>query len=310
METLDHPDRDRIQELLGRDEFFWLDLESPGDAELDEVGDQLGWHPLALEDAREFEQRPKLDDYPNHALLVFYGVEDGELAEVHLFVSGEWIVTVHRRPCAPLAALHARGADQAAGSEEELVYRILDALTDSFFPALEAADDQLEELENEIVAQPSDQQLGQVLTLRRRLGPMRRIAEDQCELFSNVRALLERMPGLERDRAAEAFRDVSDHLERIADLVEGLRDRVRDSLGLYASTNSNRLNEVITRLTVVSTVFLPLTFVVGFFGQNFGWMVDHVDSFTTFLLYGVGGVTVPLVLTVLAFRRLGLLSER
>ena len=310
METLDRTDRRRIEELLGRDEFFWLDLESPDDDELDVLAELLGWHPLAVEDAKEFEQRPKLDDYPNHALLVFYGVEADGLAEVHLFVSGEWIVTLHRGPCAPLDRLHDRGADQAAGTEEELVYRILDALTDSFFPALERADDQLEELENEIVARPSDEQLGQVLDLRRRLGPMRRIAEDQCELFSDVRTLLERMPGLERDRAAEAFRDVSDHLERISDLVEGLRDRVRDSLGLYASTNSNRLNEVITRLTVVSTVFLPLTFIVGFFGQNFGWMVDHVDSFLTFLIYGVGGVTVPLLFTVVAFRRLGLLTGR
>jgi magnesium transporter len=84
---------------------------------------------------------------------------------------------------------------------------------------------------------------------------------------------------------------------------------VRDALGLYASTNSNRLNEVITRLTILSTIFLPLTFVVGFFGQNFGWMVRHIDSFETFVVWGVGGSVLPLIVLVVAFRRSGLLGR-
>ena len=102
METLERPDRDQIERLLARDEFFWLDFESPDDAELDMLAELLDWHPLALEDAKEFGQRPKLDTYASHALLVYYGVNepDRRICEVHLFVSGKSLVTVRRSPCA------------------------------------------------------------------------------------------------------------------------------------------------------------------------------------------------------------------
>ncbi|HEY3189057.1 MAG TPA: magnesium transporter CorA family protein [Solirubrobacteraceae bacterium] len=312
MRTLERIDRSEIEELLAREEFFWLDLIGPSGGQLDELAALLGWHPLALEDVKEFGQRPKLDDYRTHALLVFYGAHapQGTLTEVHVFVSGDWVVTVRRRACQHLDDRRGRVAADPPETEEELVYHVLDALTDSFLPVLEDLEDRLEELEDEIVARPREQQLGLVLALRRQLGPMRRVTSDQRELFSDVRAVLDQLPGLEHDEAADAFRDVSDHLQRIADWVEGLRDRVRDALGLYASTNSNRLNEIITRLTVMATIFLPLTFVVGFFGQNFKWMVDHVESFPAFAVWGVGGSVIPLVVMVWLFWRAGLLARR
>ena len=100
MRTLERIDAAQIRELLGREEFFWLDLHSPSHDEIDTLADVLGWHPLAVEDVKEFHQRPKLDDYRDHALLVFYGVHapDGLLVEVHIFVSGDWVVTVRRAP--------------------------------------------------------------------------------------------------------------------------------------------------------------------------------------------------------------------
>jgi len=310
VKTLGRIDRGDIERLLAADEFFWLDLLQPSEAKIDELAALLGWHPLAVEDVKEFGQRPKLDDYRDHALLVFYGVhDDHRLTEVHLFISGDWVVTVRRRPCRPLEERRAAVEHDPPDTEEEIVYRVLDALADSFFPVLEQCEDELEDLEDAIVAAPDDRQLNQVLELRRKLGPMRRVADDQCEMFSDVRQVLEHLPGLERDHAADAFRDVSDHLQRISDWVDGLRDRVRDALSLYASTNSNRLNEVITRLTVVSTIFLPLTFVVGFFGQNFKWMVDHVGSFGAFMVWGVGGTLVPAALLVVLFWRTGLIGH-
>jgi len=310
--TLEHIDRSEIERLLASEEFFWLDLVAPDDRQLEELAGHLGWHRLALEDVKEFGQRPKLDDYRSHALLVFYGVHepDARLCEVHVFVSGDWVITVHRAPCAALDRCRLRLPDDPPQAEEEIVYRVLDALADSFFPVLEDLEDRLEALEDEIVAAPSEDQLGLVLQLRRRLGPMRRVAEDQDDMFSDVHAVLECLPGLETsEAAADAFRDIADHLHRIDDLVTGLRDRVRDALGLYASTNSNRLNEVISRLTILSTIFLPLTFVVGFFGQNLGWMVERVDSLTTFLIYGVGGTLVPLLIMLAVLRRMGLLRR-
>jgi len=313
VETLDRTDRDRIAGLLERDEFFWLDLESPGEDELDALSELLGWNPMAIEDVKEFGQRPKLDGYQGHALLVFHGVNepDGQLCEIHLFVSGGSLVTVRRGAHAALEALHDRLSPPPPRTEEQLVWRVLDVVTDSFFPALDAIEDDMERLEDAIIADPDRRLLSNLVRMRRRIAPMRRIAMDQNDMFSDVRAVLEDLPGLERDPGAEdRFRDIADHLQRIAELLDGQRDRLTTALELYATTNGNRLNEVIERLTVVATVFLPLTFLVGFFGQNFGWMTSRVDGFGSFLIWGIGGMVACVVLTFVMFRRAGVLEDR
>ena len=307
MRTLARLDQEEIERLLVRDEFFWLDLDSPADDELDRLAALLGWHERATEDAKEFGQRPKLDDYENHALLVFYGVHapDGALVEVHLFVSGSWVVTLHRSPCHHLEMQHKLFGERPPGTEEEVVYRILDSLTDSFAPCLEKVDEEVEALEDEIVRQPDEKQVGAVLGLRRRVGPMRRVAVAERDLFASVEDVIDRLPGLEHD-AANNFRDVSDHLNRTAEILESQRDRLAGALQIYSSMSDHNLNRVSERLTLVATVFLPLTFTVGFFGQNFGWLVRHVDSFGDFLLWGVGiGLVAPLVLIYVLFLRAG-----
>ena len=308
MRTLARLDKQEIERLLVRDEFFWLDLDSPTDDELDGLAAMLGWDPLALEDAKEFAQRPKLDDYANHALLVFYGVHapDGRLVEVHLFVSGSWIVTIHRAPCEHLHMQRDALDDHPPHTEEDVVYRILDALTDSFGPCVTQFDDEIEALEDAIVAEPHERQVNEVLQLRRRISPMRRKAAEQRDLFTSVGDVIDRLPGLERDTAGNQFRDVSDHLHRTADLLESQRDRLAGALQLYSSISDNRLNRVTERLTLVATVFLPLTWTVGFFGQNFGWLVSHVGGLGSFLIWGVGASFVaPLILLYILFRRAG-----
>jgi magnesium transporter len=309
VQTLERIDRARIEELLARDEFFWLDLIGPTEAEIDELAALLGWNPLAVEDVKEFRQRPKLDDYRTHALLVFYGVHApaADLVEVHVFVSGSWVVTVRRQACRHLDERRESVADDPPETEEEVVYRVLDALTDSFLPVVHDAQERLEDLEDEIVAGPTEEHLGRVLGLRRQLGPMRRVAEDQRDMFVDARAVLDRLPGLETsDDATDAFRDISDHLQKIAELLESMRDQLVGAVQLYSSMTDNRLNRVTERLTLVATVFLPLTFTVGFFGQNFGWLVRHIDGFGPFLIWGIGvGEVLPLVLLYALFRRAG-----
>jgi magnesium transporter len=310
--TLARLDRAEIERLLVRDEFFWLDLDSPSDDELDGLSAVLGWDPLALEDAKEFGQRPKLDDYANHALLVFYGVHtpDGTLVEVHLFVSGGWIVTIHRAPCQHLHMQRDALADSPPHTEEAVVYRILDALTDSFQPCLDAFEEEIEGLEDEIVAAPHERQVSDVLRLRRRIGPMRRAASAQRDLFASVGDVVDRLPGLERDTAGNQFRDVADHLHRTAEVLESQRDRLAGALQIYSSMSDNRLNRVTERLTLVATVFLPLTWTVGFFGQNFGWLVRHVDGPGSFLIWGIGvSFLLPLVAIYLLFIKAGYLKR-
>ena len=108
MQFLETPDPAEIKKLIKQNEFFWLDLHDPSAAELDEAGELFGLHELAIEDSREFGQRPKLERYESHALIVFYGVQGDELVEVHLHVSGDWVVTVHRKGCAALKTAYRR----------------------------------------------------------------------------------------------------------------------------------------------------------------------------------------------------------
>lgn len=312
MRILDEPDAERIERLLVDDEFFWLDLHDPGEAVLERLAGQLGWNPLAVEDAREFGQRPKLDDYADHALLVFYGVHepDDGLVEVHLFISGGWLVTVRRGACAGLAGLRDRLGPEPAHTEDELIYRVLDALTDSFLPALDSLDACIDKLEDDVVADPHPRQAQEILAVRRRVGPMARTAVAQRDLFASVTDIVDRMPGLEGEDLRDRMRDVSDHLTRTAGHLEGFRDRLATTLDLYTSANANRLNEATERLTLVATIFLPLSVVVGFFGQNFGWLTSRIDSLTTFLIWGVGLPVVGLAVMAVLFARAGLLGRR
>lgn len=313
MQILDASDQGfDVAGCLERDEFFWLDVPAPTDEQIDQLALQLGWHPLAVEDVKEFDQRPKLDDYEQHALLVYFGVDPAEerLIEVLMFISGEWLVTIHRDTCHALDQLRERMRAGEPRTEEEIVYRVLDVLTDSFLPVLDRVDDEIDLLEEAVVDNAHSDQIGEVMALKRRVGPIRRVALVQRTLFHSVTDVIDRMPGLERDEARNEFRDIADHLAHIADMFDGFRDRLGSTLELYATQNANRLNEVTERLTLVATIFLPLSFIVGFFGQNFGWLTSHIDSLTTFLVWGVGGLVVPVAVMVTLFARAGWLRRR
>ena len=311
MRTLERIDHDEIAQLLERDEFFWLDVVAPSEAQIDALAEWLGWHRLAVEDTKEFHQRPKLDTYRTHALMVYYGVHDRKPVEVHVFVSGSWIVTVRHDACGPLEAKYDQLTHAAPETEEDVVYCVLDALTDSFFPLIHETEDAIEQLEDDIVAAPHEEQLQRGLALRRVIAPARRVAGDQRDIFSDVHVVLDRLPGLETsEESAAAFGDIADHLHKIADQLESERDRLVAALQLYSSMSDNRLNMVTERLTLVATVFLPLTFTVGFFGQNFGWMVRHVDSFGAFVFWGlIVGELLPLLAIYALFRRAGWLRR-
>ena len=120
MQVLDTVDLDAIRALHGREEFFWLDLDAPSDADVDALGELLGIPDLAIEDTKEFGQRPKLDDYGERVLIVFYGAHGTELVEVHVHVSGQEVVTVRRAPCAHLWEARERAATARVRTEQDL----------------------------------------------------------------------------------------------------------------------------------------------------------------------------------------------
>ena len=186
------------------------------------------------------------------------------------------------------------------------VYRILAALTDSFFPVLETIDEELDSLEEAIVAAPTDEQLTRIFRLKRALSGLRRVVDPARDLLQRAPEQMTGLSGLAPD-SRDYFRDVYDHLVRISEQIDSYRDVLTSAMDVYLSTGSNRLNVVMQRLTLIATIFLPLTFVTGFFGQNFGWLVDHISGFASFAVLGVGGLVLPAGLLLMLFKRAGYL---
>jgi magnesium transporter len=303
----DRIEKSEIAELLGRDEYFWLDLTGAGEAEVAELKDVFGFHPLALEDTLKRGQRPKLDDFGEYMFLVYYAAEEAEhggveMIEVHAFLSGGYIVTTHSRRCAALEEVRERLEAQPPRSEQFVIYRVLDALTDTFFPILERLDDRIERLDGEIFERATPDQLEEISALRRQLVELRRIVTPQRDLLARgIDDILE-IPGLEVD-SRNYFRDVYDHSIRISDQIDSYRDLLAGSRDAYLSVVSNRLNQITKQLTVMATIFLPLSFIVGFFGQNFKWLVGNIDSPGAFFALGIGSLVLSALALLVWFRR-------
>jgi magnesium transporter len=300
-----------IKDHLARDHFFWLDLTAPTTEDIEKLRELFGFHPLALEDTLHFGQRPKLDYYQDYIFLVFYGARDHvshetePLREVQMFISGKYLVSVHQDELPVLDEQRSRLDGLVLHSEQFLLYRVFDALTDSFFPLLTRMDDEIDELEAAVLAGPTDQQLQRLFAMKRELVAMRKVVTPQRDLFARSIDQLADLPGLELDER-DYFRDVYDHLIRISDLIDSYRDLLSNTTDLYLSTVSNRQNEVMKQLAIVGTVFLPLSFITGFFGMNFSWLVSKgITSTWSFFVLGLGSMLATCVLLLRFFKRRG-----
>jgi magnesium transporter len=307
MEVLTELDEERVRSLRERDEFFWLDLLRPADEEIDSLGRVLELHPIALEDTREFGQRPKVDMYEGHMLLVFYTARvrehsspPAEPIEVHVHLSGSSIVTVHREDCELLGRLHATLSDEQTEDEDFIVYQILDALTDAYYPVISALEERIDELEGEVLERTRREQLRTIYRLRQDTRELQRLVAAQRDHFPAAMSAIRSLPG-HTHGSREYLRDVADHLVQIAGELQRQNDDMLALAGTWFNANSDRLNAVAARLTIIGTLFVVWTLVTGFFGQNFGFLVDHIDSKHDFLLYGVGALVIPTVILLALF---------
>jgi magnesium transporter len=301
-------DRAAIEQRLQSGACFWLDVRTPGEPEFAMLAELFGFHPLALEDSRAFGQRPKLDSYDGFAFMVVYGAspdEDG-LVEAHVFYTDRYLVSIHH-DVAP-AFQHLREVAERRHKPFErssvLLYRIVDSMTESFYPLLSDFDERIDDLEERTFASPDDSVLQAIFGLKRRLVGLRKVVTSQRDLFGSVSAGSEDLPGL-TEEDERYFRDVYDHLIRISDLLDTYRDLVSSSMDVYLSSVSNRLSDVTKQLAIIATIFLPLSFIVGFFGQNFAWLVRNVPTAQDFWVYGIGSEIVAVVLLCVWFRRRG-----
>jgi magnesium transporter len=285
-----HFSRENVEKLLAGDSFFWVDVDQPNAADYAILRDVFKFHPLAVEDSEKFDQRAKIDDYDNYVFIVIYGAvpDDDRLVEVHCFYSEKFLVTVHRDEAPAFTEVRQRYVKRKKVDDPaKLLYRIIDALVDSFFPILADFDDRIDELENQTFLNASDAQLQEIFQMKRLLVGMRKAITPQRDMFAGLIGGVAELPGM-TEEDERYFRDIYDHLIRISDLIDTYRDLLTSSMDVYLSTVSNRLNSVMKQLTIMATVFLPLTFVTGFFGQNFGWMVGHIGSGPVFFGLGIG----------------------
>ena len=304
MEVLERVDHDRIARLRERDEFFWLDVTDPSPDEIKMLGELLGLHPVAIEDTVEFSQRPKLDSYGDHLLFVFYTVRKGrntgealfEPVEVHIYISGSFVVTIRRAECTQLDALHHELDSADSEAEDYIVYKVFDVLTDAFYPIIDALEERIDALESHVLlSRPSREHLAEIYRLKQRVHDLSRRVVPQRDRFTTGSDVILELPGLARG-TREYLRDVGDHLVQIASELHRQQEDLTALTATYFNANANRLNAVATRLTIGGTFFLIWTLVTGFFGQNFGWLVRNIDTRHDFYLYGVSALVIPTVI--------------
>jgi magnesium transporter len=293
----------------GQGGFVWLGLFEPGAEELAQVRDTFGLHELAVEDAQTFHMRPKIENYDRDVRLVILRTaryndeaEEVEFGEISVFLAPTFVITVRQG-----AASGLRGARQRLEQRQELLaagsasalWAILDQVVDDYAPVVAGLEHDIDQVEATVFS-------GAVAPTER-IYSLRREATD---FYRAVHPLLAVVSTIERATKATELqpylRDVQDHLV----LVNEEAAAQRDLLGTVLEANmavisveqtrvSLRQNSTMEQLTVLATVFLPLTFITGFFGQNFGWLVAHIHGFPTFLIYGIGGLAVPLALLYL-----------
>jgi magnesium transporter len=268
----------------------WIDLSGENAALLDELRQRFGFHPLAIEDCRQFDQRPKLEEYRDHLFLVTQGftspgerVSDLTLHELHAFLGKNYLVTVHTDELPAVEDVWRRVTQSSAALErgaDFVYYMIASRMVEADFPILDRITDELEGLEDRILEAPAKEDLSRIFELKRHLVMMRKVLSPQRDTMA---MLSRRGDPRVSERTSLYFRDVHDQLVRINESIEANRDLLGNALDAYLSTVSNRTNEIMKYLTLLSAVFLPLAFIVGFFGQNFdnlpglpGWV--HSDG--------------------------------
>ena len=303
-----HFSREKVEGLLATGKFFWLDLERPVPGDFEILRDVFHFHPLAIEDSEKFGQRAKIEGYDDFTFIVVYGAapDEDRLVEVHCFYSERFLVTVHKDDCPAFADLLERYRKRSLPVDDPslLLYKIVDGLVDSFFPILADLDDRIDDLENAIFTRANDRQLQEIFGMKRLLVGMRKAVTPQRDAFASLMRGVAELPGLSQDDE-RYFRDVYDHLVRISDLIDSYRDLLTGAMDVYLSTVSNRLNSVMKQLTLIATIFLPLTWLTGFFGQNFGFMVRGVGGEWAFWILGLGLELAAVVGLLFMFRRRG-----
>jgi magnesium transporter len=254
--------------------FVWVNLQCPTEEEARILAEPFGFHELAIEDALKEIQTPKIESYEDHLYLILHGIDFSAAKhtfathEVDIFLGEQFLVTVHdefSRSVSRMAEVCARNELVLAEGPAALLHRIVDGMVDNYRPEVDKLEARLDEIERHVFDSPSQDDIREILGVKRDVASLRRVVTPQRDVVG-------RLARREFPQISEAlsyrFRDVFDHLVRLAEEANLYHDRVTSLLDAHLSFTSNRLNQVMKTLTVISTIFLPLTVLTGMFGMN------------------------------------------
>ncbi|MCS7059957.1 MAG: magnesium/cobalt transporter CorA [Anaerolineae bacterium] len=263
----------------------------------------FAFHPLAVDDALIESHVPKIDDWGAHLYIVLHAVaweptlEEVDTQEVDIFLSRESLVTYHVKPTPAIdrAWQNAlRDERHSRRGPDFLLYEICDAIAADYMPCMDAIEDAMDEVQEELFERPSGPMLNRALRIRRAVSHLRRVLSPQREVLNKLAR--DDYPVID-PKERVYFRDVYDHYVRMADLNESLRDLTSGSLETYLSVTANRTNQVMKALTIVTTLFMPLSFITGFFGMNFFGgateVVHQIEPLVLFVLTVAAMIAIP-----------------
>ena len=287
---------------------IWVDLSAPTPEEIRTVlGDTFHFHNLSIEDAASEIHHPKVETYENYLYLILHGIafEEREhrfsTRDVDFFLGRNYLVTVHdghSRSIARLLEVCGRHSQLLGEGPVGLLHRIVDSMVDHYRPEIEGLEKRIDRMEHEAALGGREAIVRQILSLKRDLSSLRRVVIPQRD---SVGRLARREFPIISNEMAYRFRDVYDHLVRLSEEAMLFHDRVTGILDVHLSAVSNRLNQIVKVLTVMSTIFLPLTVLTGLYGMNVP--LPHLPGGDAAQFWWIIGIMIGLSLAMLAFFR-------
>ncbi|HSB81844.1 MAG TPA: magnesium/cobalt transporter CorA [Candidatus Methylomirabilis sp.] len=279
----------------------WVDAENETPETLQRLGSLFNLHPVTIEDLINRDQRPKIEEFEQYTFLVIHSLrairgDEVETDELHIALKANCLLTTHGQPLETVKRLFDRRAADPALLQHGsgfLLYLLGDAVVDGYFPVLDALGDEIDHLEDAVIAAPARARMHRIFEVKRVLVQLRKIVSPQREVFN---ALSRRDSPYIGVNTAVYFRDVHDHLVRAFEIIDSYRDLVANTLDAYLAGISNRLGQVMKQLTVIATIFMPLSFLTGFFGMNFTAIPYDRPWLLGLLLATILGLPVAMIL--------------
>ena len=268
--------------------WYWMDFASPSSEEISLLSKYFRFHPLAIEDCvDDFNQRPKIDFYEDHQFLLIHSIQEKtcKAKELGIFVGEKWLVSFHKESIAELETVWKDMVEESLTQGPFfLLHKLIDQIVDEFFPLVYKIENELSGIEDNTEHETVSELMDQLFDLRADMSQLRRT-------IMPMRDLLYRMITSEKLKYLKGhhlyFHDVYDHLLKLTEMLESYRDFSSDIRDSYLSVNSNNMNSTMMTLTVITTIFMPLTFIVGVYGMNFKYMPELNWHYGYFVILGV-----------------------